>query len=106
MLITNGIIAKLYAHFGQIFVFQQDNAPPHSSRYFLNQLPSVLEWPARSPDLIPIEQLWDYIKGKIAGEKLVDADQLFNRLAAEHDTYRTRIIYLTDPQGNVYISEQ
>lgn len=151
MLINNNIIANLHHNFGNNFVFQQDNAPPHSSHFtkvhLLNHLPSVLEWPARSPDLSPIEQLWDYIKGKIAGEKFVNADQLFNRLAAEwasipnemihnfyssfkarckvcedlrgenlnghwkevhkeHDKYRTRIIYLTDANGNVFISEQ
>ena len=50
-------------------LFQQDNARPHVARQTLNFLNAnnvnVLPWPSRSPDINPIEHLWDYLDRQI-----------------------------------------
>ena len=50
----------------------QDNAPCHTARlvkdFFTQESISVLPWPAQSPDLNPIENLWALIKRKLAAE--------------------------------------
>jgi hypothetical protein len=53
--------------------FQQDNARPHTAmktRKFLEALASkygltIMNWPANSPDLSPIEDLWAHLKHEL-----------------------------------------
>jgi len=50
-------------------IFQQDNARPHSANYTRQVLAenniATLEWPSRSPDLSPIEHVWDILGKRI-----------------------------------------
>ena len=48
-------------------IFQQDNASPHTARVSRECLRHVatLPWPSRSPDLSPIEHLWDHMGRQI-----------------------------------------
>jgi transposase len=50
-------------------IFQQDNAPPHVAQvvqdWFEDHDLEVMEWPANSPDLSPIENLWTQVKRKL-----------------------------------------
>ena len=49
--------------FGRNFVYVQDTAPPHTTcdtAAFLDQQDvDVMDWPARSPNINPIEHVWD-----------------------------------------------
>ena len=71
------------------FIFQQDNAPSHASKFTTAWRETkrltgdrFMEWPPNSPDLNPIENLWSVVKRKLyAGSRQFETkDQLWEAI--------------------------
>ena len=66
---------------GDDFVFQENNAPIHSSRSTREWLRAhdvtVLDWPPKSPDANPIENLWQQLKTTINRKRPTTANELW-----------------------------
>lgn len=64
------------------FIFQQDNAAIHTSEatsaWFKHHKVDVLDWPARSPDSNPVENLWGILVRRIyaEGRQYTSVDEL------------------------------
>ncbi len=62
------------------FIFQQDLAPAHTAKatstWFKDHGIPVLNWPANSPDLNPIENLWGIVKRKMRYARPNNAEEL------------------------------
>ena len=69
-LIKNTVSPFMKKTMGRKSIFQQDNAPIYTAKsilkIFKNFKMKVLDWPAQSPDLNPIENIWRRIKFELS----------------------------------------
>jgi len=75
---------------GDVFVFQQDNAPAHRAhdrvellRRETSQFISPDMWPANSPDLNPVDyHVWNMLQERVYRVPIHNTDELQKRLVA------------------------
>lgn len=69
------------------WLFQQDNDPKHKSQLVKNWMNAnavpLMEWPSQSPDLNPIENLWDHLDKRIRHYTIRNTEELFQVLELE-----------------------
>ncbi len=72
------------------FIFQQDLAPAHTAKgtksWFNDHGVTVLDWPANSPYLNPIDNIWGTVKRKMRDTRPNTADDLKAAIKATWDS--------------------
>ncbi|GBN30377.1 Transposable element Tcb1 transposase [Araneus ventricosus] len=67
----------------------QDNDPKHNAHicrlWALYHCPQVIRTPAQSPDLNPIENIWDHLNNRIRKFKISSKNELREKLMSEWD---------------------
>lgn len=87
--IINPVIVPLHEHHRPDFIFMDDNAPAHRGRIIRERLLETgvpqMEWPALSPDLNPIENLWDQLSRLVEARNSAPQNPNYLRAALQEE---------------------
>lgn len=100
-------INEFEALLGKNFEFQQDNAPVHTSekckKWFRDNNIKLIDWPAHSPDMNPIENLWGILARDVYknGRQFENVEQLKMQIlhswtSIKHETLRKLVNSMRD----------
>lgn len=86
-ILENHMLPDAQQRLAEDWIFQQDNDPKHTSKLIQNWLNdkklNVLKWPSQSPDLNPIEHLWEELDKRIRTRNFTKTGDLFKVLSEE-----------------------
>jgi transposase len=88
MVLETRLIPQLRDWFpnGENHTFMQDGAPCHTAKsvtaFLDRQNIPLLKWPGNSPDMNPIENIWELVKRRVSTDLITTKQQLIEKLIA------------------------
>ena len=68
-ILSDSLFPFAHYHYGEEYEFQQDNIPVHTSKdtktYYKEEGIYFMEWPAKSPDMNPIQNWWEIMSWRV-----------------------------------------